>query len=203
MTKEAPNTNYQKCPNAFAASRRRAGFLKLCIGTMNPPPPLPGRGAGRLGPLLGGVRGGFVAVGSWKALFRVFSACIGTMNLERVRPATKVLPTSRRQSLSQIPSAGKMPAAPYGSWKAPTTFVPCIGTMNLTLRQNLFGVPPSGGPDRLKPGHQTAGSWRARFRIFSACIGTMNRRGSPSPVLGTPSPPLGERVGVGGGQGHG
>jgi len=33
--------------------------------------------------------------------------------------------------------------------------------MNLTLRQNLFGVPPSGGPDRLKPGHQTVGSWRA------------------------------------------
>src|SRR5436190_6942669 len=27
----------------------------------------------------------------------------------------------------------------------------------------------------------------------SACIGTRNRRGSPSPVLRTPSPPLGER----------
>ena len=39
-------------------------------------------------------------------------------------------------------------------------FSACIGTMNLTLRQNLFGVPPSGGPDRLKPGHQTVGSWK-------------------------------------------
>jgi len=30
----------------------------------------------------------------------------------------------------------------------------------------LFGVPPSGGPDRLKPGHQTVGSWKAFFRFF-------------------------------------
>ena len=43
--------------------------------------------------------------------------------------------------------------------ESPLDFVPCIGTLNLTVRQNLFGVPPSGGPDRLKPGHQTVGSW--------------------------------------------
>src|SRR5712671_2857861 len=32
--------------------------------------------------------------------------------------------------------------------------------MNLAVGHNLFGVPPSGGPDRLKPGHQTFGSWK-------------------------------------------
>jgi len=42
------------------------------------------------------------------------------------------------------------------------------------VRQNLFGVPPSGGPDRLKPGHQTVGSWKALMR-FCALIGTVNR----------------------------
>jgi len=60
-----------------------------------------------------------------------------------------------------------------GSWKAPTTFVPRIGTLHLTVRQNLFGVPPSGGPDRLKPGHQTVGSWKAPTTPMP-CIGTMN-----------------------------
>src|SRR5438128_1178832 len=52
-----------------------------------------------------------------------------------------------------------------GSWRAPTTSMPCIGTMNLIVGRNLFGVPPSGGPDRLKPGHQTVGSWKARWRF--------------------------------------
>ena len=41
--------------------------------------------------------------GSWRAPFR-FSACIGTMNLERVvGAADKVLPTSRRQSFPPNP----------------------------------------------------------------------------------------------------
>src|SRR5262245_54521751 len=39
---------------------------------------------------------------------------------------------------------------------------------------------------------ENRGSWRAHFR-FCACIGTLNRLASPSPVLRTPSPPLGER----------
>ena len=34
--------------------------------------------------------------------------------------------------------------------------LPCIGTMNLVVGRNVFGVPPSGSPDRLKP----VGSWR-------------------------------------------
>src|SRR6266446_6930102 len=40
--------------------------------------------------------------------------------------------------------------------------------------RNLFGVPPSGGPNRLKPGLRTVGSWKAPTRFF-ARIGTMNR----------------------------
>ena len=59
--------------------------------------------------------------------------------------------------------------------KSANGFLLCIGTLNLTVGRNLFGVPPSGGPNRLKPGHQTAGSWRAPFRVFSACIETLNR----------------------------
>src|SRR5204863_9215136 len=39
------------------------------------------------------------------------------------------------------------------------------------------------------------GSRRAPFRV-RACIGTVNRFESPSPVLRTPSPPVGERDGV-------
>src|SRR5580765_6212038 len=32
------------------------------------------------------------------------------------------------------------------------------GTLNLTRGRNSFGVPPSSGPNRLKPGHRTVGS---------------------------------------------
>jgi len=47
-----------------------------------------------------------------------------------------------------------------GSWKTSTTLIPCIGTMNPSGSSDRFGVPPSGGPDRLKPGLQTFGPWR-------------------------------------------
>src|SRR5439155_2513536 len=47
-----------------------------------------------------------------------------------------------------------------GSWKAPTTSMPCSGTMNPSGSCHRCGVPPSGGPDRLKPGLQTGGSWK-------------------------------------------
>src|SRR5205823_2761750 len=53
-----------------------------------------------------------------------------------------------------------------GSWKAPFRFFARIGTMNPSGSSGRFGVPPSGGPDRLKPGLQTFGSWRAPFRFF-------------------------------------
>jgi len=68
------------------------------------------------------------------------------------------------------------------------SFFECIGTLNLAVGRNLFGVPPSGGPDRLKPGHQTVGSWKAPT-TFVPCIGTLNRYESPSPGLRPPSPP--------------
>src|SRR6185503_2998943 len=59
--------------------------------------------------------------------------------------------------------------------ESPYSFSRMLETMNLTMGRNLFGVPPSGGPNRLKPGHQTVGSWKAPFRLFFACIETMNR----------------------------
>jgi len=45
--------------------------------------------------------------------------------------------------------------------------------MNLIGASHRYGVPPSGGPGRLKLGLQTHGSWRALFRFF-AWIGTTN-----------------------------
>src|SRR6266446_501838 len=45
--------------------------------------------------------------------------------------------------------------------------------MNPAVERHLFGVPPSCGPDRLKPGHRTLGSWRAST-LSLARIGTMN-----------------------------
>ena len=80
-------------------------------------------------------------------------ACIGIMNLPAISGSAGVLAGETHN-----PPAG-MPALP-GSWKSPTTLLARIGTLNSTVRRNLFGVPPSGGPDRLKPGHQTLGSWR-------------------------------------------
>src|SRR5881394_72599 len=46
-----------------------------------------------------------------------------------------------------------------------------------------------------KPGGSSHGSWKAPAPSLP-CIGTVNRSESPSPVLRTPSPPLGERDGV-------
>src|SRR5881409_886715 len=51
-------------------------------------------------------------LGSWKAPFRIFSACIGTMN--------------RVWSVHSFPMSCE-----YGSWKAPFRFFARIGTMNL------------------------------------------------------------------------
>ena len=109
----------------------------------------------------------------------VFFACIGTMNRvlkvaqtaqSAVSQVANLLDARRVRSLSFIPRCADWQSAilqagslryEYGSWRASSTFVPCIGTVNLTVRQNLFGVPPSGGPNRPKPGHQTVGSWKA------------------------------------------
>src|SRR6266566_4829563 len=46
------------------------------------------------------------------------------------------------------------------SWVASTPALPCIGTMNRSGGRHSFGVPPSGGPDRLQPGLRTVGSWK-------------------------------------------
>jgi hypothetical protein len=47
-----------------------------------------------------------------------------------------------------------------GSWRASTPFRRALGPGTCLGVGRPFGVPPSGGPDRLKPGHQTAGSWK-------------------------------------------
>src|SRR2546426_11639115 len=58
-----------------------------------------------------------------------------------------------------------------GSWKARTTLLLCIGTLNFTLGRNLFGVPPSGGPDRLKPGLRRAvHGERILLRLYSIYV---------------------------------
>src|SRR5437667_9990515 len=52
--------------------------------------------------------------------------------------------------------------------------MPRIGIMTASGSCHRYGVPPSGGPDRLKPELQTGGSWRAPS-ASRACIGTMNQ----------------------------
>src|SRR6266545_6496331 len=64
-----------------------------------------------------------------------------------------------------------------GSWVAPTPYGARVGTMNRSEMCHRYGVPPSGGPDRLKPGLQTGGSWKAPTTLMP-CIGTMNPAGS-------------------------
>src|SRR5216117_2361739 len=46
--------------------------------------------------------------------------------------------------------------ATAGSWRGPFRFAHALG-LNLSGSWHQYGVPPSGGPDRLKPGHQTGG----------------------------------------------
>src|SRR6185503_5769714 len=56
---------------------------------------------------------------------------------------------------------GKPPRPLCRALESPlSVFSSCIGTINLTGECNPFGVPPSGGSDRLKPGHQTVGTWK-------------------------------------------
>jgi hypothetical protein len=68
-------------------------------------------------------------VGSWKALFRFLRIRWGH-EPGTSHAANKVLPTSRRQGVS---SAGKMPAAPCGSWKALSRFFSQIENLRYTL----------------------------------------------------------------------
>jgi hypothetical protein len=53
-------------------------------------------------------------------------------------------------------------------WKALFRFFACISTVNRSAERDLLGVPPSGGPDRPKPGHRTVGSWKAPFRLLNS-----------------------------------
>ena len=95
--------------------------------------------------------------------------CIGTMNPPLTPPGRG---TDKTQTNARSPlGRGR---GWVGSWKAPFRFFECMGIMNLSVGRHLFGVPPSGGPNRLKPGLRTGGSWKAAFRC-RASIGTMNK----------------------------
>src|SRR5207247_9952967 len=48
--------------------------------------------------------------------------------------------------------------------------------MNLVWSCHRYGVPPSGGPDRLKPGLQTGGSWRVSARASSSSLAAQRVR---------------------------
>src|SRR5882724_1898009 len=101
----------------------------------------------------------------------------------RRRPAVaKRLECVRLQRRLPKPGYDSMTGQVHG--KPPFVFSACIGTMNRFGGRNLFGVPPSVGRDRLKPGLRTVGSWKALVRFFE-CIGTMNvalqERGQPCP----------------------
>src|SRR6266540_438184 len=48
-----------------------------------------------------------------------------------------------------------------GPWRSCFRYFPCSGTMNRSGVCHRYGVPPSGGPDRLKPGLQTGSSCKA------------------------------------------
>ena len=63
---------------------------------------------------------------------------------------------------------------------------------DLSGSSKRYGVPPSGGPDRLKPGLQTRDSWSASASL-RPCIGTLNRSKTPSNTLRAPSPSLEEK----------
>ena len=98
--------------------------------------------------------------GSWKASFRV-GPCIGTMNPPLIPP---------RRGTDRTRTNACSPPGRVGGGSVHGERIP------RALGRHLFGVPPSGGPDRLKPGLQTVGSWRALIRLC-ARIATMNQGG--------------------------
>ena len=125
-------------------------------------------------PLPGGVRGGFVADGSWKAFIRIFP-CIGTLNL----PVKSKAPQGRRtpkpggssgdlgQRASVVECGGPPPLSKgartrntYGSWRAPFRF----------SRMNWDHEPPgkfqsAAGAAHSKTGRKFERPWPARQRL--------------------------------------
>src|SRR6185503_9647585 len=114
-----------------------------------------------------GVRG---CLGSWRASFRLFSACIGTMN-QIVLLLVLVLedkPSNRGR--------GRRRERDVGSWKASFRIGACIGTLNPAVSGSagvLAGEEQTGNSPAGMP--VLPSSWKALFRVFSACIGTMNQ----------------------------
>src|SRR5437870_13512969 len=84
-----------------------------------------------------------------------FFASIGTMN-PPLTPPRRGTDRARTNACSP-PGRGR---GWVGSWKALFRFLACIGTLNLSGSRHQYGVPPSGGPDRLKPELQTGGWWK-------------------------------------------
>ena len=122
--------------------------------------------------------------GSWRAPFRFF-ASIGSRNPPLAPPRRG---TDRARTFAcSPPGSGR---GWVGSWKARLRLCVCIGAMKPSVGRRLFGVPPSGGPDRLKPGLRTDGTWKAPSAL-RPCIGTMNhwpsRAGRKAPINRTHS----------------
>ena len=61
----------------------------------------------------------------------------------------------------------------------PFALCACIGTMNRSESPSLGLRPPSPPPKAGERAGRRGGSWRAPFRFFSACIGTMNLKRKP------------------------
>src|SRR3989442_90895 len=96
------------------------------------------------------------------------------MNLRRGRGR---LETYRRGLADSVAfSAGRMPAARSGSWSAPTTLMPRIGTMNPRADSRSAGILAGDTPTGNTPARLPAlpGLRRASFGFFAG-IGTLNR----------------------------
>ena len=78
----------------------------------------------------------------------------------RPRPRSQAIRSRRRTSTTRR-RKGWFMESPLSFFRMHWDHEPVRG------ERHLFGVPPSGGSDRLKPGLRTVGSWRAPFRFFA------------------------------------
>ena len=105
-----------------------------------------------------------------------FFACIGTLNLQVVSRHRQGAAGILSAVLFSDWSAGKMPAALWGSWRASIRFCACIGTLNLELKQRhregAAGILPAVLFSDRSAGKMPAalwGSWRetAKWRMVA------------------------------------
>ena len=88
--------------------------------------------------------------------FKRFRPAQTSRTLLPIRCCRRLVGRASRRFLSRQDGG----STPGFMWKAHFRFFECIETMNPSGSSDRFGVPPSDGSDRLKPGLQTFGSWR-------------------------------------------